>query len=339
MSHKAIGRRGVTLIELLVVIAIMASLVGMLLPAVQKVRESAHRATCQNNLKQIGIALHNYHADHGRFPAAGTGYGWTRNQATFGDPLILNFNGWVDVLPYLDEMALSGRYRRTECASNCTYGNPFYANLRAIAPLAGDAVASGNGAVVSTSLRVFCCPSDGGNHFFTADDALVSIKPGSGLRGAKTTYDFVVDQSWESNFWRRQPLEQRYMFGQNSTTRIADVVDGTSSTLAVAETTLEVGTDQSSDGSVGGLAWGYRGWVMVGIDPGQGINRWDWPGVIAKPRVGRVRNYGHAGSLHPGGANFLFADGSVRLLSEHLSLNLLWKLSRMADGDPVEGVY
>src|SRR4051794_15792595 len=92
-----------TLIELLVVIAIIAVLIGLLLPAVQKVREAANRTRCTNNLKQLGLALHNYHDAEGRLPPSGRGYGWCQTPGTYGDPKVYNLNGLVLLLPYLEQ--------------------------------------------------------------------------------------------------------------------------------------------------------------------------------------------------------------------------------------------
>jgi len=84
-------------------------------------------------------------------------------------------------------------------------------------------------------------------------------------------------------------------------------------------------------------AWGYRGWVQVGIDPGQGINRWDYnssTGPIT-PIYGRLGSWGRMGSMHGGGANCVFADGSVRFISESADVTLLNNLAAMADGNPI----
>jgi prepilin-type processing-associated H-X9-DG protein len=196
-------------------------------------------------------------------------------------------------------------------------------------PLAGDAVASGNAAVAGTQLAVFRCPSDPGNPWIEPDAGrLQAVADGSSARGAKANYDFMAPGNYQCNCWRTMPPVARPMFGEYSTTRIEDVADGTSNTIAVAETTLD-----ELNGA--GHPWGYRNWVMIGIDLSAGINNWDWPGVDpARPRrYGQVGGWYYAGSLHPGGANFLLADGSVRFLPDTTPVSLLKLLSSMADGN------
>src|SRR6266704_1989361 len=131
------ARKGFTLIELLVVIAIIAILIALLLPAVQQAREAARRSQCKNNLKQMGLALHNYHEVANTFP-----YAYMVNPANFDS------NSWgVMVLPYLDQSPLYNQFNCSVPAINeaAAFGFPA-------------AVAQQNIAVISTSLPVFRCP-------------------------------------------------------------------------------------------------------------------------------------------------------------------------------------
>jgi prepilin-type processing-associated H-X9-DG protein len=193
--------------------------------------------------------------------------------------------------------------------------------------LVGNAVTSGNAALMADRIRLLECPSDNGVPFLAAG---ATYGPGGNFQGAKTNYDFIVSvDDIYCNYWKVTPLSQRTMFGQNSTTRVADVTDGTSNTLALGETTLNVYNGRTA-------AWGYRGWVMTGIDVGdnEGINNWSYTTLTGPitPVRGQLGSWGRAGSLHPNGANFCFADGSVRFLTEDIDNTTLQHLAWMADG-------
>jgi prepilin-type N-terminal cleavage/methylation domain-containing protein len=315
-------RRGFTLIELLVVIAIIAVLVGLLLPAVQKVRESANRMKCQSHLRQLALAVTNYEGQHRRYPYAGKSYGWCYNQVN-QDPRLYNANGWILILPYIEQEALYQRYDHSQAASNltvtccCSLGS-------ATGTLVGDAVSSGNAAVAATPLALFRCPTDNGDPL-EPDNDCYSPRGRVGLRGQKTNYDFCTSNRYDCNAWRQEGPNTRRMFGENSTTRAADVTDGLSNTILLAETTLNVWNGTCP-------AWGYRGWVQVGVNPGNGINLWGpWPSM-PEERVGRLRSWAHMGSLHPGGAHAALGDGSVRFFPQFTDTVVLNRLAAMADG-------
>ena len=323
------SRRGFSLVELLVVIAILGVLLALLLPAVQAARESARRAHCQNNLKQVGLALHNYASSRRRFPPAGKSYGWTYAAPGFtADPVIYNLNGLVLLLPFLDEQSTyqkidlkksSGNHKAPYC---CGYP-PAATN----SVLAGDAVAAGNAAVAGTPITVLRCPADPGDPLLD-DRGPYGPSGTSAFQGMKTNYDFCVSREFRANAWRMEAQVNRRMFGENSTTRFADVRDGTGKTIAFCETLFDVFNGRCP-------AWAYRSWVQVGLDPEAGINNWGFSLDWVPAQVGVLASWGFTGSSHPGGCHFALADGSVHFFSETTESSVLRRLSAMADGEIV----
>ncbi len=317
-------RSGFTLIELLVVIAIIAVLIGLLLPAVQKVREAAARLSCANNLKQLGLALHGYVDTNQKLPPAGKGYGWCNVSlpAHPGDSQIYNLNGLSLLLPFFEQQTLDKSLNRAQAMSpqNTGYCCAYQGNT--MGTVVGDPATNGNAALMGTKLKVLLCPSDNGIPMQGVGSSAYS--PGGSYDGAKTNYDFITSVGdFACNNWRSAAPNARTMFGENSTTRLTDVTDGTSNTIALGETTLNVYNGRTA-------CWGYRGWVMTGIDLNYGINDWSFPGI--QPQLGRLGSWGRAGSLHPGGAQFCFADGSVRFISDTTNTTTLSRLGYMADG-------
>lgn len=220
---------GFTLVELLVVIAIIGILIALLLPAVQAAREAARRAQCSNNLKQLGLALHNYHDTFKVFPPSAVGLASCGSNS---DAIGLNASGWLMVLPFMEQTPLHAAYNFNQTAIH-------YQAAGNTAVIMGDSVASGNAQVVATKVAAFLCPSDDGNPFH-ADNAHYGVKAGSGVLGAKTNYDFSVTATTGCNIWKTQNSTDRRMFGDNSNCRFADIRDGSSNSIAVCETTLEV---------------------------------------------------------------------------------------------------
>lgn len=320
-------RRGFTLVELLVVITIIGILIALLLPAVQAAREAARRAQCTSNMKQIGLALHNYLSSKSVFPPAGINYAWAYSTANPITGSMVNLNGLVLLLPYLEQQQLYDRYDFRFAACNYTANAPTGVSPATVQTLAE------NAAVVSTQLSVFHCPSDSANPI-QSDEPGTTYNPYNGNTGVKTSYDFSV---WEydrqvHNDWQTQAIASRYMFGENSDTSMQHIIDGTSNTVAIAEQTHWV-----IDGAPS--AWGYRGWVMFGIDMAwYGINRFDcflgtWYTGDRTMVAGKLWEFGTAGSLHPGGINITMGDGSVRFLMQNTDITLLRAMCRMADGD------
>jgi prepilin-type N-terminal cleavage/methylation domain-containing protein len=195
--RRRAGRVGFTLIELLVVIAIVAILIGLLLPAVQKVREAANKTICRNNLHQIGVALHAYHDNHKNFPP---GY---RNDKE-GD-IASTSPGWgwaAYLLPYLEQDAL---YKQINFNSNIEW--------------------PANQVFRTTVLDVYVCPSDRLTGVFTILD--MSNAPLTDAATNSYAASHGVGASLSSEF--------NGMFNRNSKVRIRDVTDGTSSTIAIGE--------------------------------------------------------------------------------------------------------
>ena len=188
-------RRAFTLIELLVVIAIIAVLIGLLVPAVQKVREAAARTQCRNNLKQIGLALHNYHDRNKRLPP-----GYVSAVAADNSDLGPGWGWAAQILPDLEQAPLLRQINFT-----------------------ADIGATVNAAPRVVSLPIFLCPSDNGPPTFTASGTNATIAFGNyvGMFGT----DEITDDPGAGNG----------IFYRNSKVRLTDITDGTSNTLMVGE--------------------------------------------------------------------------------------------------------
>ncbi|MBN9523223.1 DUF1559 domain-containing protein [bacterium] len=346
---RSARRSAFTLIELLVVIAIIAILIGLLLPAVQKVREAAARAKCSNNLKQLALATHAYQSTHGTLPPAGVGYGFCGGTA--GDTKVLNMSGWILALPYIEQGAIHGQMNL-----NLPFSNVIWNNGGTVMNTKGDysgppwnGTKTVNQNLANTVISTFICPTDPAPRESTGQAMPNRYGADTGVSGQRTNYDFITVTASDfgtCNWWKSAAVNLRYYFGENSNTKIEGAVDGSSNTFLLGETLVEPRCNGW------GEVWAYRGWVQTGLDPGtarvtssatptQGINNWSliasWttcgtPGGANPPRPGRLGDWGRVGSLHTGGANFAMGDGSIRFVRESVPAATLTNIARVSDG-------
>ena len=303
-------RAGFTLLELLVVLAIIGILIALLLPAVQRVREAANRVRCQNNLKQIGLALHMYHDDAGSFPA---GYVWIPMLGGTdpcpnppGDPTDTDPGwGWAALLlPYLEQ---DNVFRQIDL--HVPARDPRYDPLR------------------TTVIRIFVCPSDWGAEVYE----MVSDLGQPMGQAATNSYAACYGSGRRI---AKEPDRGNGLFFRNSRVRFADITDGSSNTLAIGERaalfTRTPWVGAPCEGTIHITRGAPTTSTAVGDSPTQPLAQ-----TGSHTLNDRSVDPDNFFTPHPGAGQFLFADGSVRGVRIRIDPWVFQALSTRAGGEVV----
>lgn len=292
--------RGFTLIELLVVIAIIAMLVALILPAVQQAREAASRARCSNNLKQIGLALQNYHDSAKSFPP-----GYVSDFDSFGNDTGAGW-GWAALV--LPQMEQAGLYKKIR------FERPIEAAI--------------NSGVRVMSIPGYLCPSDSVKPTWTATQYNLAGSPVAAICD-------VASSNYAGMFGITEPgVDGEGIFFRDSQIAIKNISDGTSHTLMVGERSQQLGystwvgavTNASCFPPAGSPAPAvpYQGSGMVLGHSGENFKG-----------PGSPEEVNHFSSPHGRGVNFLFADGHVRYLTTSVNYKIYRGLSTCAGHETV----
>ena len=348
-------RSGFTLIELLVVIAIIATLIALLLPAVQQAREAARRSMCKNHLKQIGLALHNYHETHSAFPAGYFSYGTSNGSG----PAWANIDpdtwdaapGWswsAMLLPYLDQATV---YNSLDVNRPCWDAS--------------------HAAIVEAKLSVFLCPtSSGGDEPFVIQDSTGSplLMSGSPVRfgrshyvashgqescwgqcGASTTGDIFTNIYTQATTTVTINGDASRVadgpFFRNSRTKMRDITDGTSNTVFLGEHSSKL-SDKTWVGVVPGAFTHPRfstpengpdaAATLTLVHAGPSGGELDITGFpIIHPTNFPTYHVGQMFSEHTGGGHICMGDGSVRFVSENIDLLVWSELASIGEGEVI----
>lgn len=329
------NRRGFTLVELLVVIAIIGILIGMLLPAVQTVREAARRTTCSNNIRQLALACLNYESANRKFPP-GTIYNEI-GAGPFYDPALVDGSGvttLVYLLPFLEQNNLDSFV--TADRSLRQVGSEWWGSI------SGDATGTIlDFEAAQFSVPPFQCPSSGSEFksgisvdmaadlaTFLITDADAAIDAGYAPYLALGVTDYVSNSGYSSNDRTGGFFEFRGPFGERTKETFASVSDGSSNTVCFSEVrpfTYAAGVTEPNDL----IAFSWYG--ASNFPSGWGINRTytlddgEGPEFVGKP-------YPSFSSNHPGGVNMARCDGSTQFVQENITDDVRDALCGISDG-------
>ncbi|MCR9198958.1 MAG: DUF1559 domain-containing protein [Planctomycetaceae bacterium] len=319
-KHSSPRQRGFTLIELLVVIAIIAILIALLLPAVQQARAAARRTQCRNNLRQLGIALHNYHDIYSTFPP-----GYTARGMSSADPISAETGpGYAWSFALLPQIEQGNLFEQVDT------------NL--------DAADVVNRAFVqNTVLTSFLCPSDSAPDTFEVTDT-----NGVTYRLPRSNYPGILGYASAT----MNPGRASGIFFRNSRIRFRDITDGTSNTICVGERQARHQFNQVAQPVDAFTTWyaaipgvirnaGMQG-MMTGMTEGPAsmiLGHVGQPAMMGMMQMHNTPNQTnhivHFSSQHTGGVQFLLADGSVHFLSQNIDFDTFRRLGERADGEVV----
>tara|TARA_R110002111_G_scaffold1162_4_gene8231 strand:+ start:12926 stop:13876 length:951 start_codon:yes stop_codon:yes gene_type:complete len=313
MIHR---KRGFTLIELLVVIAIIAILIALLLPAVQQAREAARRSSCKNNMKQLGLALHNYHDVFQKLPSGnGNAWGvWTGN----GD-----HGGWLSrLLPYVDQSPLYNSLDPNDVSISTTPDGKL---------------------VYEQVIPMFLCPSDEGESFWLDSQNYSGQKRAasnySASMGSQNNSPCGTHNNWFGNgsALRSEDIKlslndlSGVIANTNVSARIRDITDGTSNTIALGEVRPRCSNHVRNGWLASNSLYTGTG-VAINFNTcenapgtGTGCNQ-------HKGQWGASQGFK---SIHSGGCHFVLCDGSVRFISENIDMVNYQRLGDRRDGEVV----
>ncbi len=331
-APKTSPRGGFTLIELLVVIAIIAVLIALLLPAVQQAREAARRSACSNNLKQIGLALHNFHDRSKKFPAGAENQVCPASNSNCTSGWIIGTTWMVHILPMLDQAPMYELYDfdlAYNSAANLQFASfnmvPIYYCPSGQNPEQSNG-RSGNSAEASGGIRNYS------THYYGVMGPNLRTGTNQDYIFQGQTYRYVVGNSTTNGAFSTSGMLGQYRDSPGSVTTkfhptFSDMLDGTTNILMVAERSMTLPSTQAND---------YRSWTR-GNNGGSGATK-----NVAFPINSTFYNGSNNfndisfGSNHPGGCFFLLGDGSTRFISENIDFGVYITISSRAAREPTQ---
>jgi prepilin-type N-terminal cleavage/methylation domain-containing protein/prepilin-type processing-associated H-X9-DG protein len=312
-------KRGFTLIELLVVIAIIAILIGLLLPAVQKVREAAARMSCQNKMKQLGLALHNYHDVNGKFPP-----GAQEQVFAQGTTTLIAGTSWITfILPQIEQDNLFRQYN-----FSLAFNSP------------------ANGLFAANVVPTLYCPSGpdpksrldpNGNLTTAVSTHYYGVMGPGGLTNPTAnvvgglTYNYTVGNPNTNGAWSAHGILSQYRDATGSVStgrliKITDITDGTTNTLMLGERSVNFQPNSTNIND-------YRAWTRGNTGGSGATKNVTYP--INSTWYNGSNNFNDIsfGSNHSGGCNFALGDGSVRFVTQTINQQLYMAAASINSGE------